>query len=259
MKGANNTMFNFLRRCKAQDVYEIPEPHQELKLSVRERALNVFSEIEGLDDIKEMMLRALESSERAHTLLIGPPACAKSLFMLEIESGMQSEVYYTEGASTTKAGLQRFIAENPHKEIIIIDEIDKMPIQHQEGLLTMMERGEFTSTKVRNTQTVKANLVIFATSNSTERLSKPLLSRFTIFEIPEYTYEEFETIAVRVIKKLPQNDVIQIASSVWKTGSRDIRDVLKIAKLCNSRDSEEDIARLISIHQKYRKTGKEYN
>ncbi|MFL6411817.1 MAG: hypothetical protein ACJ71K_11330, partial [Nitrososphaeraceae archaeon] len=40
----------------------------------------------------------------------------------------------------------------------IIDEIDKMPLQHQEGLLTMMERGEFTSTKVRNTKTVKANM-----------------------------------------------------------------------------------------------------
>jgi Holliday junction resolvasome RuvABC ATP-dependent DNA helicase subunit len=78
------------------------------------------------------MLRALESPERAHTLLIGPPACAKSLFMLDIEKGMQSEVYFTEGAATTKAGLQKFIAENQQKEIIIIDEIDKMSIQHQE-------------------------------------------------------------------------------------------------------------------------------
>jgi MoxR-like ATPase len=101
--------------------------------------------------------------------------------------------------------------------------------------------------------------VIFATSNSTERLSKPLLSRFTVFEILQYTYEEFETIAVRVIKKLHQNSVIQIASSVWKTGSKDIRDVLKIAKLCNAADTEEDINRLISIHHKYRKTDREYN
>src|SRR5689334_18185619 len=184
---------------------------------------------------------------------------AKSLFMLEIEKGMQFEVYYTEGAATTKAGLQKFIAENPHKEIIIIDEIDKMPIKDQEGLLTMMERGEFTSTKVRNTQTVKANMVIFATSNSTERLSKPLLSRFTVFEVPEYTYEEFEAISVRIIKKLPQNTIIQIASAVWKMGSRDIRDVLKIAKLCTPSDGEEDVSRLISIHQKYHKTGKDYN
>ena len=201
----------------------------------------------------------MESPERAHTLLIGPSACAKSLFMLEIEKGMRFEVYCTEGAATTKAGLQKFIAENQHKEIIIIGEIDKMPLQHQEGLLTMMERGEFTTTKVRNTQRVKADMVIFATSNSTGRLSKPLLSRFTVYEIPNYTYEEFEAISVRIIRKLPQNAVIHIASSVWKSGSRDIRDVLKIAKLCNPTDTEEDINRLISIHQKYRRTGREYN
>jgi Holliday junction resolvasome RuvABC ATP-dependent DNA helicase subunit len=218
-------MFSFLKRHKPQDqIYES-------ELTVRERALRVFSSIEGLDDIKEMMLRTLESPERAHTLLTGPPASAKSLFMLQIEKFLGDRVYFAEGASTTKAGLQKFIAENPHKEIIIIDEIDKMLMKDQEGLLTMMERGEFVSTKVRNTRTVRANIVIFATSNSTERLSKPLLSRFTVFEIPEYTYEEFEGIALRLINKLHPNVAVQIASSVWKTGSRDIRDVLKIAKL----------------------------
>jgi MoxR-like ATPase len=247
-------MFGILKKLKT--VYETPEPEEVLR--VRERSLRVFSRIEGLDDIKEMMLRALESPERAHTLLIGPPACAKSLFMLEIEKYMSPKVYFAEGAATSKAGLQKFVSENQHKEIIIIDEIDKMAVKDQ-GLLTMMERGEFTSTKVRNTQTVKANIVIFATSNGTERLSKPLLSRFTVFEIPSYTYEEFEGIALRLIKKLHPNIVVQIASSVWKTGSKDIRDVLKIAKLCNPSDGEEDINRLISIHQKYHKTGNNYN
>jgi MoxR-like ATPase len=245
-------MFDFLKRHKLQ-------AELEQQLTVRERAFRVFSKIEGLDDIKEMILRALESPERAHTLLVGPPACAKSLFMLEIEKFLGTKVYFAEGAATTKAGLQRFIAENQHKEIIITDEIDKMPIKDQEGLLTMMERGEFVTTKVRNTKTVRANIVIFATSNSTERLSKPLLSRFTVFEIPEYSYPDFEAVSVRLIKKLPQNTIIQIASSLWKVGSRDIRDVLKIAKLCNPADTQEDISRLISIHQKYRKTGKEYN
>ena len=82
---------------------------------------------------------------------------------------------------------------------------------------------------------------------------------FTVFEIPEYSYPEFEAISAWIIKKLPQNAVIQIDSSVWKSGSRDIRYVLKIAKLCNPSDQEKDIKRLISIHQKYRKTGREYN
>jgi MoxR-like ATPase len=179
--------------------------------------------------------------------------------MLEIEKLMTYKSYFAEGSSITRAGIQKFISENPHKEITIIDEIDKVPMKDREGLLTMMERGEFASTKVRNTQTVKANIAIFATSNSTERLSKPLLSRFTVLEIPEYTYPEFEDISTRIVNKLPQNAVIQIASSVWKTGSRDIRDVLKIAKLSNLSDTEEDINRLISIHRKYRKTGREYN
>src|SRR5205823_8211057 len=112
-------MFDFLIKHKTHDIPEIPNPEQELKLSVRQRALKVFSNIEGLDDIKEMMLRALESKERAHTLLIGPSASAKSLFMLEIEKLMPpNKVYFTEGGTTTKAGIQKFIAENQHKEII---------------------------------------------------------------------------------------------------------------------------------------------
>jgi replication-associated recombination protein RarA len=197
-------MFSFLKKLQQDEI--------EQQLTVRERALKVFSKIEGLDDIKEMLLRALESPERAHTLLVGAPSSAKSLFMLQIEKYVHSKVYFAEGAATTKAGIQKFVSENQHKEIIIIDEIDKMPIKDQEGLLNMMERGAFTSTKVRNTRTVKANIVIFATSNSTERLSKPLLSRFTVFEIPQYSYEEFEGIALRLIKKLHPNAVIQILS-----------------------------------------------
>ena len=40
-------MFDFK---KLKTVYEIPEP-----LTVRERAIKVFSNIEGLDDMNEMM------------------------------------------------------------------------------------------------------------------------------------------------------------------------------------------------------------
>ena len=44
-------MFSFLKKC-----IQIEEPK-----SVRERAIRTFSRIEGLDDIKEMLQRALES------------------------------------------------------------------------------------------------------------------------------------------------------------------------------------------------------
>jgi hypothetical protein len=48
-------MFSLLKKC-----IQIEPPK-----GVRERALKIFSGIEGLDDIKEMMLRPLESQERA--------------------------------------------------------------------------------------------------------------------------------------------------------------------------------------------------
>jgi hypothetical protein len=70
-------MFNFLRR--------LATPHLHQQLSIREQAIQVFSDIEGLDDIKEMMLRALQSTR-------GPTRCwsdrhlaQKSMFMLEID------------------------------------------------------------------------------------------------------------------------------------------------------------------------------
>ena len=81
-------MFSFLKKLQQDEI--------EQQLTVRERALKVFSKIEGLDDIKEMLLRALESPERAHTLLVGAPSSAKSLFMLQIEKYVHSKVYFAE-------------------------------------------------------------------------------------------------------------------------------------------------------------------
>jgi hypothetical protein len=71
---------------------------------------------------------------------------------------------------------------------------------------------------------------------------------FTVFEIPEYTYAEFENISTRIVNKLSRSTTIPIATSVWKAGSKVMRDVLKIAKLCNPADTEEDIIRLISTN-----------
>ncbi len=51
-------MFNFLKKC-TQRVYEIPEP-----LTVRERAIKVFSDIEGLDDIKDLLVQNHYSCHR---------------------------------------------------------------------------------------------------------------------------------------------------------------------------------------------------
>jgi hypothetical protein len=92
-------------------------------------------------------------------------------------------------------------------------------------------------------------MILYTTSNSTaERLSKPLLIRFSIFEIPDYIYEEFEAISIRTWKHIALNIAVQIAADVLKTRSKDVRDVIKISKLVNVNDTQEDINRLIEIH-----------
>ena len=91
-------MFSFLRRLKPHD--EMPEPEQQL--SVRERALEVFSNIEGLDDIKEMMLRALEGS---HVINRGTFLCKIPLYAadrkIHVIQGLlcRRSIYHQSGAT----------------------------------------------------------------------------------------------------------------------------------------------------------------
>jgi ATP-dependent Lon protease len=77
---------------------------------------------------------------------------------------------------------------------------------------------------------------VFATANSYEKIIQPLLSRFAIMEMPEYTFEEFTEIAVTRLTKEDVNETIArvIAQKVWnELGSKDIRDVIKVARLAS--------------------------
>ena len=76
---------------------------------------------------------------------------------------------------------------------------------------------------------------------------EPLLSRFLVLEIPEYTFEEFKDIAVARLttEKLDHYTASFIADKVWnEVGSRDIRDVVKVGRLA---DSIEDVSFVVSL------------
>ncbi len=80
-------------------------------------------------------------------------------------------------------------------------------------------------------------MCVFATSNQVERLSLPLRSRFMELYLEQYSYEEFVKISQRLLKnryRLNTEIDERIAYLVWdRIKSKDIRDVLKIAKLTN--------------------------
>jgi Holliday junction DNA helicase RuvB len=204
-----------------------------------------FEEIIGHNDIKRIFVNAILSNKPVHILLVGSPASAKTMFLTEIMRHFKSSLFVV-GSNTTKAGLVNQLFERRPK-FLLIDELEKMNNTDQTSLLHLMETGIISETKINKTRQIELTSWVFATANSCEKVIEPLLSRFFIVEIPEYTFEEFKDIAVaRLAKeKLDHYTASFIADKVWnELGSRDIRDVVKVGRLA---DSIEDVSFVVSM------------
>ena len=96
-----------------------------------------FARIQGYEDIKDVVIRALESEKNFNLLFVGPPASSKTLFLKSILE-MKSGVYF-DGSNTTNRILD--VLQERRPKIICIDELDKMPRTFQNQLLNFMESG----------------------------------------------------------------------------------------------------------------------
>ena len=158
-----------------------------------------FEEIIGRNDIKRIFNMAILSDKPVSILLLGSPASAKTMFLTEIMRRFKSCLFVV-GSNTTKAGLVNQLFEKRPK-FVLIDELEKMNNTDQTSLLHLMETGIISETKFSKTRQMELTSWVFATANSCEKIIEPLLSRFFIVEIPEYTFEEFKDIAVLGLQK----------------------------------------------------------
>ena len=207
-----------------------------------------FENIIGNDDIKLILNRAILSERPVHILLIGRPGCAKTMFLIEMMRRLKNS-YFIVGSNTTKAGLVNQLFEKEPK-YLLFDELDKMNGNDQVSLLHLMETGIISETKVKKTRQFELVSWVFATANNPERIIDPLLSRFLVLEVPEYTFEEFARIAVSRLgkEKIDIYTAAFIAKKVWHDlGSRDVRDVIKVARLV---DNIEDVSLVVKILKK---------
>ena len=62
--------------------------------------------------------------------------------------------------------------------VLLVDELDKMSIKDQNGLLQAMEEGEYIITKGKNRQAFKAEVRVIATCNDINKIQQPLVDRF---------------------------------------------------------------------------------
>lgn len=97
-----------------------------------------FESIEGYQDLKDIIERALETDENYNLLLCGPPASSKTLFLFGILD-MRKDAVYFDGSNTTNRILD--VLEEKRPKIILLDELDKMGKSRQNQLLNFMESG----------------------------------------------------------------------------------------------------------------------
>ena len=62
-----------------------------------------FSDIVGYSDIKKLFMKSIISKQPVHILLTGPPACSKTVFLLEMLEGLDNS-YFVDAAGASGAG-----------------------------------------------------------------------------------------------------------------------------------------------------------
>jgi len=218
---------------------------------------STFEEIVGHDDIKQIFAKAILSKRPVHLLLVGSPGSAKTMFLTEILKQCKESCFVV-GSNTTKAGLVNQLFERRPK-FLLIDELEKMSVTDQTCLLHLMETGIISETKINKTRQMELTSWVFATANSCEKIIQPLLSRFAILEVPEYTFDEFTDIAISRLSKenIEECNARVIAEKIWyELGSRDIRDVIKVARLASSIEEIPFVVRMLNKQYRFGGTNK---
>jgi replication-associated recombination protein RarA len=210
----------------------------------------IFESIIGYEDVKRLFCMSLSSEKPVHMLLVGPPASAKTLFMIECMRLDRS--YFALGSHSTKSGMIDYLFDK-RPRYLIVDEIEHMPAKDQTALLSLMETGILSETKFQRTRNTQLKTWVFATSNSTERMLTPLLSRFVVLHFKQYSFGSFQEVCTHILGRegVSSDIATAIAEAVWtKLKSKDIRDCIKIGRLAKRKEDVEWIAQTLRTYKK---------
>jgi len=204
---------------------------------------DLFDFIIGHEDVKELLLRSINSERPVHILLVGAPATAKSMFLGEL--GRLPFSRFALGGSTRKGGFEDYLLEFRPK-YVILDELDKMDMRDMSVLLSLMESGVVARLKKRMREIERMTTWIFGGANRDDHIWPELKSRFFIVHLPEYSEADFIQVCHGVLvgregvdSKLANYIVKSIASH-----TRDVREAVHLGRLCKTR---EDVDKLVRI------------
>jgi DNA replicative helicase MCM subunit Mcm2 (Cdc46/Mcm family) len=132
---------------------------------------------------------------RLHILLCGGPGTGKSEFLSWWQQKLNGFMINSE--LTSKTGLvgdargkkiHPGLLAQCNGNVLLADELDKMSLTDQNGLLQTMEEGEYIITKGQNRQKFKAEVRVIASCNDINKISRPLVDRFDFpFKVEKIT------------------------------------------------------------------------
>ena len=221
------------------------EPAQETEI---ELADDLFGDIIGHEEVKDLLRACLVSEKPVHVLLLGPPALAKTLFLWDIENAGGEKAFWLVGSATSKAGLWDLVAEK-RPSVILIDELDKMGAADTAALLSVMEGGRLVRAKVGRELDLRQPVRVVAASNRSHRLSPELLSRFAVRKIEAYNRSDFLTVVkgVLVRREGVSVEVAEEIASRLDGRTQDVRDAVRVARLAPQLGIEKAVRLLLGI------------
>ena len=176
-KSNSYTGYRLSERAKVMLTDGGPSTMEEQAPGPVEIPADVFEDILGHQEVKELLLAAMQAPRPVHVLL---------------ERAAGSRALWVLASSSSKAGLQeRLLEERP--SLLLIDELDKMDGRDLSALMSLMEGGRVSRTKVGRMADETLDCRVVAASN-TLRLPSELLSRFAIRRLHPYTTEEFREV-----------------------------------------------------------------
>jgi len=207
---------------------------------------DIFSEIIGHEDVKELLKACMLAEKPVHVLLAGPPALAKSLFLWDIERAAGERALWLIGSGTSKSGLWDVVAER-QPQVLLIDELDKMNAVDTAGLLSVMESGRLVRAKRGRELDLSNPLRVVAASNRLSMLSPELKSRFAIRMLTAYSRKDYLTVVrgVLVSREGLAPEIAEEIASCLDGLSQDVRDAIRVARLCPKLGVEKAIKLLL--------------
>lgn len=209
---------------------EQPAPVGEVEAEI---PADLFTPIVGYLNVKTIITYATKSEKPAHILLSGPPASAKTLFLMEL--GRLPSSYYALGPTLSAAGIVDLLLTYEPR-FLLIDEIDRLSGENLGALNSLMATGIVSVTKFKKTMVKQLDTKVFAAAVRIQKLPSDLLSRFIKLRFPPYTEGEFLQVGTTVLTTmeglLPEQGE-SIARAIWQMHQEnsDIRQCVQVARL----------------------------